>query len=119
MTTTPRFVGRHRERKVAAAFFIALAVVAVVRVASYQLTTRGAETTGQLSRNREVLSTLADVQRTVQEAETGQRGYLLTGESRYLAPYQAALERFPATMLRLEPGDRRRRRPSAARRPHP
>src|SRR5665811_1925098 len=28
---------------------------------------------------------------TVQDAETGQRGYLLTGDDRYLAPYQSAL----------------------------
>ena len=28
---------------------------------------------------------------TVQDAETGQRGYLLTGEDRYLQPYQSAL----------------------------
>jgi signal transduction histidine kinase len=41
----------------------------------------------------EVLGTLKDLNLAVREAETGQRGYLLTGRDDYLAPYQAALER--------------------------
>jgi CheY-like chemotaxis protein/signal transduction histidine kinase/CHASE3 domain sensor protein len=34
----------------------------------------------------------------IQDAETGQRGYLLTGEEPYLAPYTAALRAIPAQM---------------------
>jgi signal transduction histidine kinase/CheY-like chemotaxis protein len=37
----------------------------------------------------------------VQGAETGQRGYLLTGRDSYLAPYAAAVERLPATLDRM------------------
>ncbi|WP_374944284.1 CHASE3 domain-containing protein [Sphingomonas sp.] len=32
---------------------------------------------------------------TVQDAETGQRGYLMTGEDRYLAPYEQAVDVLP------------------------
>jgi len=40
----------------------------------------------------------------VQEAETGQRGYLLTGRDQYLAPYQSSLEDVPALLTALDPG---------------
>lgn len=39
----------------------------------------------------EVLIALDDLLSTTQDAETGQRGYLLTGNDRYLAPYQRAV----------------------------
>ncbi len=45
--------------------------------------------------NRELLSSLKD-------AETGQRGYLLTGEERYLAPYNDALAAIPPLLTRFQ-----------------
>jgi two-component sensor histidine kinase/CHASE3 domain sensor protein len=38
---------------------------------------------------------------SVRDAETSQRGYLLTGDKAYLAPYQTALERLPARLQAL------------------
>ncbi len=40
-----------------------------------------------------VLSTIKELHLAVTEAETGQRGYLLTGDSGYLAPYEEATQR--------------------------
>ena len=40
---------------------------------------------------RRLRASIVDVLTTVQDAETGQRGFLLTGDDRYLAPYQEAL----------------------------
>ncbi len=42
-------------------------------------------------RSGDTLSALEDVLSTVKDAETGQRGYLLTGKDSYLDPYIAAL----------------------------
>src|ERR1039458_10234317 len=47
---------------------------------------------------------------TVQDAETGQRGYLLTGEEKYLAPYYLAIQLASGEMANLKslltrPGD--------------
>jgi PAS domain S-box-containing protein len=39
---------------------------------------------------------------TLKDAETGQRGYLLTGDEQYLAPYNLALARLQAQMQDLE-----------------
>jgi signal transduction histidine kinase len=43
---------------------------------------------------RRLRASILDVLTTVQDAETGQRGFLLTGDERYLAPYQDALATF-------------------------
>jgi diguanylate cyclase (GGDEF)-like protein/PAS domain S-box-containing protein len=45
---------------------------------------------------------LQDVAVAVSDAETGQRGYLLTGNPRYLAPYRSAIARLPALMQSLD-----------------
>ena len=42
-----------------------------------------------------------DVASTVKDAETGQRGYLLTGSESYLEPYNHAIETLPAQMEAL------------------
>lgn len=49
----------------------------------------------------EVILTLSSLRGAVQDAERGQRGYLLTGQSRYLGPYDAALERVPHLLARF------------------
>jgi PAS domain S-box-containing protein len=49
-------------------------------------------------------TTLRHVQKilsTMQDAETGQRGFLLTGRQLYLEPYESAVEDLPADLLRL------------------
>ncbi len=43
-----------------------------------------------LAHTEEVLTALETLQATVTDAETGQRGYVLTGRESYLLPYQAA-----------------------------
>jgi len=45
-----------------------------------------------LVRADEALTALEDVLSTVKDAETGQRGYLLTGKDSYLDPYNAAVQ---------------------------
>ncbi len=42
--------------------------------------------------SQETMTALSDVLSSVQDAETGQRGYLLTGNESYLEPYETALQ---------------------------
>ncbi|WP_367344620.1 response regulator [Stenotrophomonas bentonitica] len=42
-------------------------------------------------RSQETMNAMGDVLSAVQDAETGQRGYLLTGDESYLEPYRTAL----------------------------
>ncbi|WP_292587440.1 CHASE3 domain-containing protein [Mesorhizobium sp.] len=50
----------------------------------------------------EAQQTLSSLLSLAQDAETGQRGYLLTGEKNYLLPYQHAVEALPALLKRVD-----------------
>jgi PAS domain S-box-containing protein len=55
----------------------------------------------QVARTHEVIGELESLPSTLKDAETGQRGYLLTGDEKYLQPYEEALRRVQATAAHL------------------
>src|SRR5579884_685851 len=57
---------------------------------SYRNTRQLDEDAAWVAHTHEVLDSLRGLLSTVKDAETGQRGFLLTGDRRYLAPYAAA-----------------------------
>src|SRR5215470_1303166 len=54
-----------------------------------------------VSHTHEVLGKLEQVLSTLKDAETGQRGFLLTGEATYLEPYEQAAVRLQAQITQL------------------
>ncbi|MBV9404740.1 MAG: CHASE3 domain-containing protein [Acidobacteriaceae bacterium] len=50
----------------------------------------------------EFIRKLDEVLSTIQDAETGQRGYVLTGDDLYLAPFTAAMARLPQEVRELD-----------------
>jgi PAS domain S-box-containing protein len=56
----------------------------------------------QVQRNHEVKEELSAVLRLVVDAETGQRGYLITDDPVYLKPYQEATSEIDARLARLD-----------------
>ncbi|HKY93414.1 MAG TPA: CHASE3 domain-containing protein, partial [Nevskiaceae bacterium] len=76
--------------RAAVGFLIAVAVILGVAVANWTtLESRRSSATGY-TRTLETLRDLALVRTAVVDAETGQRGYLLSGQEDYLAPFHAA-----------------------------
>ncbi|WP_245519609.1 MULTISPECIES: CHASE3 domain-containing protein [unclassified Mesorhizobium] len=76
---------------------VALIITARAILAEAQIADRNA--------SREAIETqqlLSSVLSLAQDAETGQRGYLLTGEKSYLLPYQHAVEALPALLKRVD-----------------
>ncbi|MEG3598824.1 MAG: CHASE3 domain-containing protein, partial [Pseudomonadota bacterium] len=55
----------------------------------------------QVRRTVEVLEELRQVSRSALSGETGQRGYLITLDRRYLAPYQAGREQIDPALERI------------------
>jgi len=55
-----------------------------------------------MSHTQQVLLELSETESLVKDAEAGQRGYLYTGELRYLAPYNAATPEVEAHIRKLE-----------------
>lgn len=75
------------------AFAAAALLTLIVLVAvSFWLLQKTTNSTEEVLRAREQRTVLARLLSTVQDAETGQRGYLITGEERYLAPYRDAIK---------------------------
>jgi CheY-like chemotaxis protein/CHASE3 domain sensor protein len=73
-----------------AGFLLAVVAVAIVAVLSYQSLQSTVDTSQNLAKTVDVLSQLDGLLSTLKDAETGQRGYLLTGEDSYLEPYTDA-----------------------------
>ncbi len=69
------------------AFLVAVLAVAIIAVLSYTSAQSTASSARSLTRTIEVLGQLQTVLSTLKDAETGQRGYLLTGQESYLEPF--------------------------------
>lgn len=67
---------------------LAAAFLIFINEASFQQSTTAVANLDQAQQTRSAISRLV---RQVLDAETGQRGYLLTGDPRYLEPYQASV----------------------------
>ena len=70
---------------------IGFVVLAIAVLGALWLTARQDEAFAKVSHTLQVQNTLAGVITQLQEAESGQRGYLLTGREEYLAPYHSGL----------------------------
>jgi signal transduction histidine kinase/CheY-like chemotaxis protein/CHASE3 domain sensor protein len=76
-------------------FLLAVVAVAIIALLSYQSLQTTRVTAANLTQTVEVLGRLEGLLSTLKDAETGQRGFLLTGEESYLAPYTDAKDALP------------------------
>ncbi len=70
----------------------------MIAVISYRNTYDLIENDSWVAHTYQVRTDLADLVSLLKDAETGQRGYLITGDDSYLAPYQSALGSIKATL---------------------
>jgi methyl-accepting chemotaxis protein len=73
--------------KISVGFGITLAIFVIVGALSYRSVTKQTEAAAWVAHTREVQNQLTQLLSSLQDAETGQRGYLITGIDSYLAPY--------------------------------
>lgn len=60
------------------------------------------ENSQKIFHSHEVIIALAAIRSSAKDAETGQRGYLLTNDEKYLEPYRLALAAIPAKISEVE-----------------
>jgi PAS domain S-box-containing protein len=89
------------QRKVQGGFAFALACLAVVSVVSYLGVMRLTDNVGWAEHTHEVLESLELLLSTATDAESAERGYVITGDSSYLEPYQRAVQGAGALQKRL------------------
>ena len=89
--------------KTASGFLLAVGAVAIIALLSYQSLQSTAVSTANLTQTIELLGRLDGLLSTLKDAETGQRGFLLTGEESYLAPYTDAKDALPGEFTSMRP----------------
>jgi PAS domain S-box-containing protein len=77
--------------KLTVAFALGLLIIVVVGVGSFVGIRQVAESNRMVAHTHEVLASLERTLSLLKDAETGERGFVLTGEERYLGPYNAAV----------------------------
>ncbi|OUL18383.1 ATPase [Nostoc sp. RF31YmG] len=89
-------------KKIAAGFGLAATLLILTGMVFYQNTKLLINTTNQEKITEEKIYTQEKLLSLLKDAETGQRGYLLTGEELYLQPYQAAIADIDAEIQKLK-----------------
>ncbi len=90
------------KRILSSAFGLALGLLVLVAVVSFRSTTGLIEVQASRRYHHRLIEILKSLLSELQDAETGQRGYLITGEERYLEPHRAALIAINQTMKQLQ-----------------
>jgi CheY-like chemotaxis protein/CHASE3 domain sensor protein len=79
-------------------FVVAVAAVVLIALLTYQALQTRAGTARRVTRTLSVIEELQTILSLAKDAETGERGYLLTGEDSYLQPFTSAKSELPAEL---------------------
>ncbi|HYO66354.1 MAG TPA: methyl-accepting chemotaxis protein [Archangium sp.] len=79
-------------KKIALGFGLSLLVLLAIALVAFQGAQQLVQTTEGLMESRDQARSIREIRMMLLDAETGQRGYLLTGEERYLEPYHRATQ---------------------------
>ena len=86
------------EHKIIGGFGLAFAVVLLISFIAYENSREFIASSRLVVHTYEVLAELEATLSTLKDAETGQRGYIITGEDSYLEPYNNALHHIHAQL---------------------
>lgn len=90
------------KRTLAGGMVLALAILVAVGLVSYRTNSEWVRAAAGRDHEHRVIENLQLLLTTLDDAETGQRGYLITAEPRYLEPYQKALGTISQTVQALD-----------------
>ena len=89
------------EWTVALGLAVAVGAMASVSVVAYGSVRRLVATEGAVRHTREVLVALEDLSGRIKDANRGERGYIITGDPAFLAPFHAAAGALPGDLARV------------------
>jgi PAS domain S-box-containing protein len=90
-----------RLRVILAVFLLTGAVVAASTFVTYWFGNRVLQAHAREQLRRDGMSRLDQLESIVKDAETGQRGFIITGDETYLQPFEQASRRLPADLDQL------------------
>ncbi|MCC5656596.1 response regulator [Nostoc sp. XA010] len=89
-------------KRVAVGFGLASTILVLIGVISYKNTQILINTNNQVQTTQEKINKLEELLSEMKDAETGQRGYILTGQESYLEPYQAVITNIDQKIAELK-----------------
>ena len=89
------------EHQLLLCFCLALLIGAGTGAITYTETMRSIQLSVSTKSARDTVQELSETLSTLKDAETGQRGYLLTGDPHYLSPYNEGVSALPSHLRRL------------------
>jgi signal transduction histidine kinase len=90
------------EQKTMGMLGLASIILLALNLLFYWSFTKQKETSNQVNHSQQILRKLETVLSSVKDAETGQRGYLLTGRESYLEPHNLAVKTMPQQIVALK-----------------
>lgn len=87
--------------KIGIGFGLALAILVAIGTVSYRSIVNLTETAEWVTHTHKVIENLEGMLSSLKDAETGQRGFIITGEEKYLEPYHGAQPAVEALMKQL------------------
>ena len=88
--------------KIGAGFALAAVIMAVLGISSYSALNRLIDSDNWRKHTYEVINELENVLSFAKDAETGQRGFVIAGENRYLEPYNNAIPKIDSSIKILQ-----------------
>ncbi len=88
-------------RRLIAGFGLSAFTLLLIALVSYRNANLLIENDALVDLSHQVRLELADVLSVMKDAETGQRGYVISGDESYLEPYKAAVNSLPTTLADL------------------
>ncbi len=79
----------------------ALVILLFITVLTFQDWVTFGAASREVEQTRQLLEHTENLLSTVKDAETGQRGFLLTGDDQYLSPYNTAVNAAPSVLSKL------------------
>jgi len=88
-------------KKIAAGFALAFLLLTAIGTVAYRSISTLTSTSEWVTHTHEVLEHIAGVLSLAKDAETGQRGYVITGDEAFLEPYETGAGGIPAMVKEL------------------
>jgi methyl-accepting chemotaxis protein len=88
-------------KKIALGFAMAFGLLAIIGVVAYRSIDSLTKTSYAVTHSHTVLEHLANILNQLTDAETGQRGFVITGDDAYLEPYRSGMAAVPKLMEEL------------------
>src|SRR5690606_8931556 len=79
--------------KIGCGLGLALLAITIIGSAAYRSTSNLTQAMEEVDHSHRVIESLEQLLSTIKDAETGQRGFLISGDNVYLEPYISALSR--------------------------